>query len=46
MYYTYYMREDVLIRTPDGGSFYGYNQIRGAYIEVISYDKLVRDADV
>ncbi len=33
-----------LIKTPDGEGYFGYNQPRGAYIEVISYDKLVRDA--
>lgn len=42
------MREDAenasLVLTPDGEGYYGYNQTRGAYIEVISYDKLVRDA--
>ncbi|MDR1700126.1 MAG: hypothetical protein LBR68_02950 [Lachnoclostridium sp.] len=42
------MKEDAvnagLIVTPDGDGYYGYNQTRGAYIEVISYDKLVRDA--
>lgn len=42
------MREDAvnagLILTPDGDGYFGYNQTRGAYIEVISYDKLVRDA--
>lgn len=33
-----------LIRTPDGEGFFGFNAAKGAYIEVISYDKLVRDA--
>lgn len=33
-----------LIRTPDREGFFGYNASKGAYIEVISYDKLVRDA--
>ncbi|SKA65406.1 hypothetical protein SAMN02745111_01091 [Eubacterium uniforme] len=33
-----------LIRTPDGEGFFGYNSSRGAYIEVISYNKLVKDA--
>ncbi|MBP1564774.1 MAG: hypothetical protein J6A58_03335 [Oscillospiraceae bacterium] len=33
-----------LNRTPDGEGFFGYNTPRGAYIEVISYDKLVKDA--
>lgn len=33
-----------LCKTPDGLGYFGYNQPRGAYIEVISYDKLVRDA--
>lgn len=33
-----------LTLTPDGEGYYGYNPTRGAYIEVISYDKLVKDA--
>lgn len=33
-----------LIRTPDREGFFGFNASKGAYIEVISYDKLVRDA--
>lgn len=33
-----------LTRTPDGGGYFGYNSPRGAYIEVISYDKLLKDA--
>ena len=33
-----------LNRTPDGEGYFGYNAPRGAYIEVISYDKLVKDA--
>lgn len=33
-----------LCKTPDGLGYFGYNQPLGAYIEVISYDKLVRDA--
>lgn len=33
-----------LIRTPDGEGFFGFNSAKGAYIEVISYDKLVKDA--
>lgn len=33
-----------LIRTQDGQGYFGYNQPRGAYIEVISYDKLLKDA--
>lgn len=33
-----------LTLTPDGEGYYGYNQPRGAYIEVISYNKMVRDA--
>lgn len=42
------MHEDAinagLMLAPDGEGYFGYNQTRGAYIEVISYDKLVRDA--
>ncbi|MCD7762787.1 MAG: hypothetical protein LUI14_06235 [Lachnospiraceae bacterium] len=33
-----------LYRTPDGEGFFGFNQARGTYIEVISYDKLLKDA--
>ncbi len=30
--------------TPDGEGYFGYNPDPGAYIEVISFDKLIRDA--
>ncbi len=30
--------------TPDGQGFFGFNQNYGAYVEVISYDKLLKDA--
>lgn len=33
-----------LIKTQDSEGYYGYNQARGAYVEVISYDKLLKDA--
>jgi hypothetical protein len=33
-----------LTLTPDGEGYFGYNPIRHAYIEVISYDKLLKDA--
>lgn len=33
-----------LMETQDKGGFFGYNQPYGAYIEVISYDKLLKDA--
>ncbi len=33
-----------LTRTQDGQGYFGYNPSRGAYIEVISYDKLLKDA--
>lgn len=33
-----------LNKTPDGEGYFGYNAPRGAYIEVISYEKLVKDA--
>lgn len=33
-----------LILTPDGEGYFGFNSPKGAYIEVISYDKLVKDA--
>lgn len=31
--------------TPDGLGFFGYNRELGAYIEIMSYDKLVSDAE-
>lgn len=31
-------------KTPDGEGYYGYNQNRNAYIEIISYTKLLHDA--
>lgn len=31
--------------TPDGLGYFGFNQNYGAYIEVISYDKLLKDAN-
>ena len=33
-----------LTKTQDGQGYFGYNPTRGAYIEVISYDKLLKDA--
>lgn len=33
-----------LIPTQDGGGYFGYNGSYGAYIEVISYDKLLKNA--
>ncbi len=33
-----------LVLTQDGGGYFGYNQTIGTYIEVISYDKLLKDA--
>lgn len=33
-----------LIKTPDGEGYFGYNQAFGAYVEVISYNKLIKDA--
>lgn len=33
-----------LTKTPDGEGYFGYNPSVGAYIEVISYTKLVKDA--
>lgn len=33
-----------LIPTPDGEGYFGYNSGRGAYVEVISYNKLLNDA--
>lgn len=34
----------MLITTPDGEGFFGFNPNYNAYIEVISYDKLLKDA--
>lgn len=31
-------------KTPDGEGYYGYNHNRNAYVEIISYRKLLRDA--
>lgn len=33
-----------LILTQDGEGYFGYNQTIGTYIEIISYDKLLKDA--
>lgn len=33
-----------LTRTPDNEGFFGFNPTHGAYVEVISYDKLLKDA--
>ncbi|SHJ91176.1 hypothetical protein [Anaerotignum lactatifermentans] len=33
-----------LVPTQDGEGYFGYNQTVGTYIEVISYDKLLKDA--
>ena len=33
-----------LNRTQDGEGYFGYNPNIGTYIEVISYDKLLKDA--
>ena len=33
-----------LIRTPDNLGYFGYNPSLSAYVEVISYTKLLRDA--
>lgn len=35
-----------LTRTPDNMGFFGYNAVKdiNAYIEIVSYDKLVEDA--
>ncbi|HEX8453307.1 MAG TPA: ATP-binding protein [Longimicrobium sp.] len=30
---------------PDGDGFFGYNEVHKAYVEVVSYDKLLRDAN-
>ena len=42
------IREDAenagLILTPDKEGYFGFNSPRGAYVEVISFDKLLRDA--
>ena len=33
-----------LTETQDKGGYFGYNPMHGAYVEVISYDKLLKDA--
>ena len=33
-----------LIETQDKQGYFGYNSAYGAYVEVISYDKLLKDA--
>lgn len=33
-----------LMKTPDGEGYFGFNAAKGAYIEVISYNKLLKDA--
>ena len=33
-----------LVQTQDGEGYFGYNQAVGTYIEVISYDKLLKNA--
>jgi hypothetical protein len=33
-----------LARTPDSHGFYGYNDILGVYVEIVSFDKLIDDA--
>ncbi len=33
-----------LQRTPDGCGYFGYNTNHGAYVEIMDFDKLVRDA--
>lgn len=33
-----------LTKTQDGEGYFGFNPSRGAYVEVISYDKLLKDA--
>ena len=30
--------------TPDGAGYFGYNEIVGAYIEILSFEKLVQDS--
>ena len=37
-------RDLQLTRTPDSQGYYGYHKEYGAYIEVISFDKLIDDA--
>ncbi len=33
-----------LMKTPDGEGYFGFNSAKGAYVEVISYNKLLKDA--
>jgi hypothetical protein len=34
-----------LVKAPDGQGYFGYNQNLGVYIEIVSFHKLVRDAE-
>ena len=42
--FEWYAQVADLRETPDGGGFFGYNQSFGAYIEAISFTKLLSDA--
>jgi hypothetical protein len=33
-----------LTKTPDSHGYYGYNDILGVYVEIVSFDKLIEDA--
>ena len=35
-----------LQETPDREGYFGYNRNRQAYIEIVSFDKLIRDAEL
>ena len=37
-------RDASMVKSPDGMGYYGFNQTRNAYMEVISYGKLLADA--
>jgi hypothetical protein len=39
-----FAEEAALIAAPDGLGYFGFNPNRNAYIEVVSYDKLLQDA--
>ena len=37
--------EGYLLKTPDGGGYFGYNADLNLYLEIVSYDKLLSDAE-
>lgn len=39
-----FAKDATFAKTPDEGGFFGFNQARNAYVEILSYDKLLVDA--